>query len=133
MILNLTQHLSTDDQREAGVVDLPSDKRAGLQVALTFDTPPTRAEIEERAETIAQIAVLNGLGNNGLDDPEPRQALIGGAPFLMAALEAALMDRHIEPVYAFSRRESVEEHQTDGSVRKTQVFRHVGFVRPYER
>jgi hypothetical protein len=31
-------------------------------------------------------------------------------------------------VYAFSRRESTEAVQEDGSVRKVAVFRHLGFV-----
>lgn len=55
-------------------------------------------------------------------------AMIGGAPFLMAPLEGALRTRGVIPLYAFSVRESVEEALPDGSVRKTQVFRHAGFV-----
>ena len=34
----------------------------------------------------------------------------------------------VPAVYAFSVRESVEQPQPDGSVRKVNVFRHVGFV-----
>lgn len=132
MILNLTQHASTDAQREAGVVDLPDDERAQLSALITFDEAPDRAEIEARADAVAALAAHNGLGGDEGDDPYPPAAMIGGAPFFMAALEAALLDRHIEPVYAFSRRESVDVPQEDGSVRKQQVFRHVGFVRPYE-
>lgn len=37
----------------------------------------------------------------------------------------------VEPVYAFTRRE-VEEITVGGGLQKTSVFRHVGFVRPYE-
>ena len=58
----------------------------------------------------------------------------------MAALEADLLTtiEHddgttslpIIPLYAFSRRESVEEWQPDGSVRKINIFRHDGFVLP---
>lgn len=54
--------------------------------------------------------------------------MVGGAPFFMAPLEAALRAVNIIPVYAFSKRESVEEKQPDGSVKKTQVFKHAGFV-----
>lgn len=46
----------------------------------------------------------------------------------MAPLETELSARRIEPVYAFSTRESVEQTQADGSVRKVNVFRHTGFV-----
>lgn len=33
-----------------------------------------------------------------------------------------------EPVYAFSRRESVERTGENGQVLKTAVFRHIGFI-----
>ncbi|MHB0929605.1 MAG: hypothetical protein ACYC3W_12015, partial [Candidatus Nanopelagicales bacterium] len=55
-------------------------------------------------------------------------AMIGGAPFLMAPLEKALLSIGINPVFAFSERKSVEAHGADGTVTKTQVFKHVGFV-----
>jgi hypothetical protein len=54
--------------------------------------------------------------------------MIGGAPYLMAPLEVALRAHGITPLYAFSVRESVEQTQPDGSVRKIAVFRHGGFV-----
>ena len=34
----------------------------------------------------------------------------------------------IQPVFAFSVRETEEQKQADGSVRKVAVFRHAGFV-----
>lgn len=46
----------------------------------------------------------------------------------MAALDAELHARRIQPVYAFPTRESVEQTQPDGSVRKVNVFRHAGFM-----
>lgn len=54
--------------------------------------------------------------------------MLGGAPFLMAPLERAFVEAGWRVLYAFSRRESVEEPQPDGSVRKTAVFKHIGFV-----
>lgn len=128
-ILNLTQHLATDDQQNAGVVDLPATDRQRLQALLTFDETPTPAEIETRAAQIAELALHNGLGGDD-DDPLPNQAMIGGAPFLMSALEASLRLRAIAPLYAFSRREVIETPQPDGSVTKTTLFHHLGFVRP---
>ena len=47
---------------------------------------------------------------------------------MMARLERALIERGIEPLYAFSVRESTEEVQADGSVRKVAVFKHAGFI-----
>ena len=43
-------------------------------------------------------------------------------------LEAALRQQGFTPLYAFSVRESADQTQPDGSVRKVAVFRHVGFV-----
>ena len=123
MILNLTQHPATPEQIAQGVVDLPADERATLIDRLTVDTLPTKAEIEARCADIAMLAAT-------AFDAHPVQAMIGGAPWMMSAQENALIDQGIQPVYAFSVRESVEQPQPDGSVRKVNVFRHVGFVQP---
>ena len=56
------------------------------------------------------------------------RAMIGGAPYLMAELEKELWRLGIEPVYAFSRRESVESTDAEGNVTKTAIFKHIGFV-----
>lgn len=118
MILNLTQHAASPEQKRAGVVDLPAEKQAHLRLLLTFDAVPSIEEMQDRAEVIA----------SELASGAERQAMIGGAPFFMRHLEDALHSWGIQPVYAFSRRESVEEVQTDGSVTKRNVFRHAGFV-----
>ena len=129
-ILNLTQHPATQEQKAAGVVDLQGDELETLKELLTFEGIPTRAEIEDRAADIANLVMMNGLGEEN-DDPIFNSAMIGGAPYLMPALEMALDEHCINPLYAFSRRESVEQVQPDGSVRKTAVFRHIGFVGAY--
>lgn len=128
MIVNLTQHKATPEQVAQGVVDLPDEVRQALVAALTFDDLPTLAEIEDAADVVAELACQNGIGGDDGDSPWPKAAMIGGAPFLMAPLEVALKSRGIKPVYAFSRRESAETTKPDGSVVKTNVFRHVGFV-----
>ena len=115
-IINLTQHAATSDQVSAGVFE-PADKSA-VAALLTFEEPPTKEERAVRAATLAEMAVAS----------EAEAAMIGGAPFFMYALEAALKDRGVRPVHAFSRRESVEKKLPDGSVQKTQVFRHAGWV-----
>lgn len=116
MIINMTQHPATPEQLEAGVFE-PADK-AQVQRLLTFDSIPSREEMQERARLLANIAKSYGC----------EAAMIGGAPFFMAPLEAALMAAGLKPLYAFSTREAVEEIQPDGSVKKTAVFKHAGWV-----
>lgn len=129
-ILNLTQHLATPEQIAAGVIDLPAEARDTVVALLTFGELPSRDDIGARANDIAQIAALMSSaedrddGSSGFAD----RAMIGGAPYLMAPLEAALRDVGVTPVYAFSVRKSTEQVQPDGSVRKYNIFRHIGFV-----
>jgi len=118
-ILNLTQHAATEDQILAGVIE-PANKQEVVDL-LTFDEIPSGEEMANRAARLAAIAQAAGV----------EAAMIGGAPYFMGALESALLEAGVEPVYAFSRRVSEEMIQPDGSVRKVGVFRHVGFVRPY--
>lgn len=122
MIINLTQHEASRDQIAAGVFDLPAAARAELQSLLTFGELPDRQEIRTRAERIADLAALHAASVSA------KRAMIGGALWLMAPLAAALRKRGIEPLFAFSVRETEEQRQADGSVRKVAVFRHAGFV-----
>lgn len=122
MIINLTQHPATAEQIAAGVVDLTGEQLSRLKSLLTFEELPTRSDIEQVAQAIANMATFC------FEPADQKSAMIGGAPFLIGALEAALMDYSITPVYAFSKRDSVEEVQSDGSVKKVNVFRHSGFI-----
>lgn len=130
MIINLTQHAASPEQRAAGVQDLPAEARECVIRLLTVDGLPSRDEIASRCADIAHLAA-------SLASPDDRDdgtsgfataAMIGGAPWMMRALEDALLDQGIEPIYAFSARESVDQPQPDGSVRKVAMFRHAGFV-----
>lgn len=127
MIVNLTQHSASADQLAVGVIDLAGDELDSLKDALTFGELPDAQEIRDRAEHVAELACYNGLGDEG-DRPMPKQAMIGGALWLMAPLAAALRARGIDPVFAFSVRYTEEQKHADGSVRKIAVFRHAGFV-----
>ena len=118
MIINLTQHAATPEQLAVGVFDLPPDVRGRLVKWLTFDTIPCRDELLYAAEGIGLIAFHGGY----------KRAMIGGAPYLMAPLEQDLKRWGVEVLYAYSRRESVEETLPDGSVRKVMIFRHAGFI-----
>lgn len=118
-IVNLTQHEATRDQEEIGVIDLLPDERAELIDALTFNEAPTQLEIAERARKIAQLAVKA---------TPCKRAMIGGAPYLMPALEQELRRVGIQPVYAFSKRVSIDQPQPDGSVKKISAFKFEGLV-----
>ena len=138
VILNLTQHTATPEQREAGVYDpkTPED----IKAALTFNELPSKQEIETKALTLAALAVKEVFHQVLEDRPASEEMLdiesqmlgmrvmIGGAPYLMAPLEKALRDANLTPVYAFSKRESVEVILDNGDVRKTNIFKHLGFV-----
>ena len=118
------------EQILAGVVDLRPEVSAEVRELLTFAALPRRDEIHARAEDIAEIAAHYDLANTdyGIGEEFASHAMIGGALWLMAPLEEYLRQRGITPLYAFSERVTEEATQPDGSVRKTNVFRHVGFV-----
>ena len=122
-IMNLTQHTATPEQRAAGVFDLGPEERDQLRKLLTFESIPTLVEVGERASKIAALAAKER-EERGVDF-----AMIGGAPYLLSTLEEKLKEVGVLPLYAFSKRESVEETLPDGSVRKVQVFKHLGCVR----
>lgn len=107
--------------------DVISEAAVELRRLLTFDDLPSRNDLISRAEAIAELAV-SILLDEEFQGSDPLTAMIGGAPYLMRPLEDALSAREICPVYAFSRREVVEEHAPDGTVQKKVVFRHLGFV-----
>ena len=126
MIYNLTMHVATQAQLDAGVVEPSDSDKKGIIDLLTFDALPTRGEIRYRADRLANI-VANQCDSEG-DYVLFSDAMIGGAPYLMASLEYVLGEACIKPLYAFSVRESVESTEPDGSVVKRNVFRHMGFV-----
>jgi hypothetical protein len=129
MILNLTQHVVTPEQ-EAQLVVEPRMTKEKIKKLLTFEEIPTKEEIEARATKLAEIAVSEASMYAGDTDNEVwiTRVMLGGAPFFMGALEKAVREMGFQPVYAFSKRESVDQPQPDGSVKKIQVFRHAGFV-----
>jgi len=121
-ILNLTQHSPTLEQIQVGVFEPSGGHKKEIQRLLTFDAVPSVLEMYDRANQIALVAKTYGV----------KFAMIGGAPFFMQFLERALSVNRIEPVYAFSRREVVEQRHVDGKVEKKAIFRHVGFVRVFK-
>lgn len=114
-ILNLTQHFATADQVKVGVEE-PVFK-SQIQNLLNFKEIPTEMGMKSRAEKLASYASADGYA----------KAMIGGAPYFMSHLEKALKAKGIVPVYAFSARVSSEYEDVDGSVKKVNSFRHIGF------
>ena len=117
-IINLTQHRPTQEQLDAGVLEPAEGTKKEVRELLTFNELPTKVEIRGRAEQLALIAKKSGVS----------KALIGGAPYLMGALENALKAKGIQPLYAFSKRVVTEVALPDGSVEKKQIFKHEGFI-----
>jgi hypothetical protein len=116
-ILNLTQHAPTPEQRAEGVGEPPAE---WLAVANFDDLATVGEDVAQAVNVAVRLARESGATH----------AMIGGAPFLMPPLAAALARAGVEPIFAFSVRESVEQPQPDGSVRKVAIFRHRGWV-PY--
>jgi len=128
-IINLTQHAASADQIAAGVIDLPPETRAAVVELLTFDQCPDAADIAGRAHDLAVIAAYgDARTDDDTDAVRYDSAMIGGAPWLMMPLADALRAEGIKPFFAFSRRESADQTQPGGSVRKVAVFRHAGWV-----
>lgn len=121
-ILNLTQHVATPPQVEAGVYE-PKDKER-VKNLLTFEKMPNGDTIWTRAATLAEVADEECV----FDENGERNAMIGGAPYLMSALEVKLLERNVFPQYSYSDRVSVEVHNADGSVTKKQDFKHIDFI-----
>ena len=130
LIHNLTQHSVSDDQSKDGVIRHSIHHREICEL-LTFHEIPTQLEIAERASKIADLAlsVLQNLRDRKHKPDLKGYAMIGGAPFLMPALEQELRIRDIQPLYAFSERCSIEEVSSSGETVKKSVFKHLGFVK----
>lgn len=120
-IINFTQHAATKEQLDSGVFEpIPMDVR---QRILNFDSLPSLETLRNRRDEV--IALLDEVSQA---HPEADAVMIGGAPFFMSFMEVAVISAGLKPVYAFSRRVSIEQTQPDGSVVKTAKFQHAGFV-----
>lgn len=121
-ILNLTQHSASSDQLEAGVVDLEAELKDTLTGLITFAAYYTKEVLVLRANKVVQL-VKEYENTQG----KVCGVMIGGMPSFMPVLESALKAAGYNVGYACSDRVSVDQHQPDGSVRKINVFKHVGF------
>ena len=117
LIANCTQHAPTKEQLDEGVSN--PDSWEQIKELSSFSEIPSWREMKDRASKIAKLLCNEGYSS----------ALIGGAPYFMGTLEGVLIDSGIQPLYAFSVRESKEEVLPDGTVRKINFFKHLGFVK----
>lgn len=155
IILNLTQHLATPEQKQVGVVDLPDNMRKKVMEFLTFEAAPTTDSMEARAEAIVEICCNEaynlfvnkyGVSPCGSDSvchcitclstiPERglgNKVMIGGAPYFMSTVEKCLHNEGFEYTYSFSLRKSVEK-VVGGKVIKVNEFKHIDFVPKWEK
>ena len=128
MIINLTQHPATQEQKDAGVRDVAPERQKRLHHLLTFEEAPDVYGLRSRAAQLFHIFEDETLNANWDEQKSWPRVMIGGAPYLMSHLEDCFIPEGITVVYAFSQRKSVEEQQADGSVVKRTVFVHEGFV-----
>lgn len=128
--INLTQHSITEEQKVAGACELTTSKNVITEL-LTFNELPSDRELQQRARALAALAQEEcgkKLRELHYNSNVYIYAMIGGAPYFMSHVEAAFKERGVNYAYAFSKRESVEEVLTDGTVKKTSVFRHAGWI-----
>jgi len=111
----MTQHTKTPDQ--AGVLEPSQEVKETIKSLLTFTELPTLVEMNKRAIALLKLIPK---GYNGI--------LIGGASFFMPVLHRQLVLHGYYPHYAFSKRESKDIPQKDGSVKKVSTFKLLGYV-----
>lgn len=121
-MLNLTQHLATEEQLRDGVIEPAPEVKAQIKSLLTFDASvmTEAGQIDERAKAL--VALLLKV------EPKSTAAMVGGALYLMPALVRELKAAGIQPYFSYTDRVSTDVHNPDGSVTKTLVFKHLGWV-----
>ena len=118
-LINLTQHLGTEDQYKDGMIELSKEAKAELIPLLNFEEIPTKEEMLYRAYTLISKAIINQPDNDGF--------VIGGAGYFMPYLISWANKFNRKCYFSFTKRMS-EEKVINGSVVKTQVFKHLGWV-----
>jgi len=117
-ILNLTQHAATEDQLNAGVIDLQGDLKTALVEAITFPAVYDHEELVSRAKRVVGIVRDSQV--------DCQHVMIGGMPSFMPVLQNVLQSAGYRVGYACTDRVSVDVPDGNGGVRKTSVFKHVG-------
>ena len=116
-ILNLTQHIVTDEQVKDGVFEPHKEDKEKIKEILTFKNLPSKDDIKNRANKLRAFVITYGVD----------KVMIGGAPYLMSELERSLKEFNIQPLYSFTQRISIAKN-INGEKVKTSIFKHIGFV-----
>lgn len=121
-MLNLTQHVVTAEQLRDGAVEPDREMKAEIQKLITFDRSVIEhpEQIWNRAKTL--VALIKR------EYPLVDKVVVGGALYFMPALVRELKEAGIQPYFSYTDRVSTETHNPDGSVTKTLVFKHLGWV-----
>ena len=117
-IINLTQHDATQDQLDAGVVNLIGEAAYKLKQAYRFNYVPSAEEKNRRVREIVQIAI----------DCKAEKALLDGPAWLTSALERELAVHEISAVYSFSMYPIIMTMEGDGTLVKRQRIKHMTFI-----
>lgn len=149
MIINLTQHNATAEQKMQGLEDVGD--RELLQKLLTVDSEvlegsedALRYIINCKVDSLVSAFVTKELMSNAeficnsgayrmnaydlVREAFAIQILVGGMPTLVDALVKRLKALGCVPVYALSARVSEEVVQSDGTVTKNSRFKHIKFI-----
>lgn len=121
-MLNLTQHVITVEQLRDGAVEPDPEMKAEIQKLITFD----RSVMEHPEQIWNRAKALVSLIKR--EYPLLNKAMVGGALYFMPALVRELKEVGIQPYFSYTDRVSTETHNPDGSVTKTLVFKHLGWV-----
>ena len=133
----MPQHKVTPDQQEVGVIQTPESIAERVLELSTFTAdehgnPPTMDYVRSNASKLA--LVVNNykkpikISDNFYLTGYINQVMIGGAPFFMPKLEAALLDKNIGVHYSFTERVVQEVTQPDGTVQKVSKFSYLGDI-----
>jgi hypothetical protein len=121
-ILNLTQHVATKSQLEAGLIEPSSEEKQAIKVHLTINDVNTEKELEKqillKASWLAKL-IYNCQRLNGIND-----FLVGGHPKLLLQLAKNLKYSEADLWMSHSDRIVIEEN----GVKKSE-FKHLFFYR----
>lgn len=84
-IVNLTQHIATQDQEDEGVFE-PENKQV-VQDLITFTSLPTKEDMIDRAKKLAEIALQS----------KANFAMVGGAAYFVPTLEMSFEPLVLSP------------------------------------
>lgn len=124
----LPNHTPTTDQlRDLGVVTKLSGLNPGLFEALA-NCPSSAYELEELAEQLCEVCLQWEYTE---EDTMPEDCMIVGpigSPAFMFIFAQKCAEMDLVVTFSHSERVSTETVQEDGTVRKSSVFQHMGWI-----